>query len=79
MFERFAQPARDAVVRAIRYATDAGAGETRPEHLLRALLDDSTSLTVRILADSGAPLADLRDELDRRRLPSSSRCARRWR
>ena len=68
MFERFAQPARDAIVRAVRYATDAGAGETRPEHLLRALLDDSTSLTVRVLADAGAPLVDLRDELDRRRL-----------
>lgn len=68
MFERLTQPARDTVTRAVQHATDSGAGETRPEHLLRALLDDSTSLAVRVLVDSGAPLPALRSELDRRRL-----------
>ena len=67
MFERFTRPARDVVTRATAYAVAATAGETRPEHLLRALLDDEASLAVVVLADAGAPAARLREELDRHR------------
>ena len=67
MFERFTRPARDVVTRATAYAVAATAGETRPEHLLRALLDDESSLAVVVLVDAGAPVARLREELDRHR------------
>ncbi len=67
MFEKFTRPARDVVTRATAYAVASTAGETRPEHLLRALLDDDTSLVVVVLRDSGAPVARLREELERHR------------
>ncbi|MEO5710520.1 MAG: Clp protease N-terminal domain-containing protein [Nocardioidaceae bacterium] len=68
MFERFTKSARAVVEQASRFARDARSGETRPEHLLAALLADETCLATRVLADLGAPAADLRSELDRLRL-----------
>lgn len=67
MFERFSRPARSAVERATLFATNATAGETRPEHLFAALLADEGCVAVRVLADAGAPLVRLRTELDRLR------------
>ena len=67
MFEKFTRPARDVVTRATAYAVASSAGETRPEHLFRALLDDETSLAVVVLSDAGAPAARLREELERQR------------
>jgi ATP-dependent Clp protease ATP-binding subunit ClpA len=67
MFERFTRPARTAVETAAAHARQASAAETRPEHLLQALLDDEGCLAVRVLADAGAPLTGLREELARRR------------
>jgi ATP-dependent Clp protease ATP-binding subunit ClpA len=68
MFERFTKAARAAVEQASVVARDARAGETRPEHLLAALLADETCLATRVLAGMGAAPADLRAELDRLRL-----------
>ena len=68
MFERFTKPARAAVEQASVLARDARAGETRPEHLLAALLADQSCLATRVLAGLGAPTADLRAQLDRLRL-----------
>jgi ATP-dependent Clp protease ATP-binding subunit ClpA len=68
MFERFTRPARVTVEEAVRIAGEAGAQEVRPEHLLRALLEDETTPASRVLAEAGAPLAELRAEVDRRRL-----------
>ena len=68
MFERFTKPARTVVEQASVLARDARAGETRPEHLLAALLADEACLATRVLAGLGAPAADLRAELGRLRL-----------
>ena len=68
MFERFTKPARAVVEQASAVAREARAGETRPEHLLAALLADESCLATRVLAGMGAPPADLRTELDRLRL-----------
>jgi ATP-dependent Clp protease ATP-binding subunit ClpA len=68
MFERFTKDARRVVATATTIAHDSSAGETRPEHLFRALLDDESSIAVLVLEDSGASVAALRDEVDRRRL-----------
>src|ERR1700759_3463901 len=68
MFERFTEDARRVVAEAVTVAYDATASEIRPEHLFRAILDDEACLGVRVLEDSGAPVALLRDELDRRRM-----------
>ena len=68
MWERFTRPARSAVEAATTYAREATASEVRPEHLLRALLADESSLACRVLADAGAPPEQLRAELDRQRL-----------
>ena len=67
MFERFTKPARHVVEQASLLARDARAGETRPEHLLAALLADEDCLATRVLADLGASPAALRTELDRLR------------
>jgi len=67
MFERFTKRARTAVEAATVHAREATADETRPEHLLQALLDDGDNLAVRVLAGLGAPAEDLRAELGRRR------------
>ena len=67
MFERFTKPARHVVEQASLLARDALAGETRPEHLLAALLADEDCLATRVLADLGASPAALRTELDRLR------------
>jgi hypothetical protein len=40
MLERFTRPARLAVEEAVAAARGEGAAETRPEHLLQALLED---------------------------------------
>ena len=68
MLERFTKPARAAVETATTYAREARAGETRPEHLMRAVLADETCLACRVLADAGAPPAELRAVLDRLRM-----------
>ena len=68
MFERFTKPARAVVEQASVAARDARAAETRPEHLLGALLADEDCLATRVLAGMGAPPADLRAQLDRLRL-----------
>jgi ATP-dependent Clp protease ATP-binding subunit ClpA len=68
MFERFTGPARTAVGSATTFAQQALASETRPEHLLWALLEDEGTLAARVLADVGAPVAELRAELGRQRL-----------
>ena len=68
MWERFTRPARVAVQDATRIAREAAAGEVRPEHLMRALLEDEGTLAARVLAEAGAPAAALREELDQRRL-----------
>ena len=68
MLERFTKPARTVVETATTYAKDARAGETRPEHLLRAVLADETCLASRVLAEVGAPPAELRTVLDRLRM-----------
>jgi ATP-dependent Clp protease ATP-binding subunit ClpA len=65
MLERFTKRARSAVEAATAHARESTATETRPEHLLAALLDDEASLAVRVLADVGAPLSRLREELAR--------------
>jgi ATP-dependent Clp protease ATP-binding subunit ClpA len=65
MFERFTKPARSAVELAVAGARERGAHETRPEHLLRALLDDEASLACRVLSLVGAPPARVREVLDR--------------
>jgi ATP-dependent Clp protease ATP-binding subunit ClpA len=68
MFEKFTKPARAAVEAAVLHARQATATEVRPEHLLQALLDDESSLAVRVLADAGASTDRLRAELARRRM-----------
>jgi ATP-dependent Clp protease ATP-binding subunit ClpA len=68
MLERFTKPARTAVEQATALARQSGARETRPEHLLAALLADEGCLAVRVLGEAGAPLDRLRAELDKRRL-----------
>ena len=68
MFERFTKRARAVVEQASLLARDARAGETRPEHLLAALLADEHCLATRVLAGLGAAPADLAAELDRLRL-----------
>jgi ATP-dependent Clp protease ATP-binding subunit ClpA len=67
MFERFTKRARTVVEGATAHARQSTADETRPEHLLQALLDDEANLAVRVLAGLGAPVADVRAELSRRR------------
>jgi ATP-dependent Clp protease ATP-binding subunit ClpA len=67
MLERFTKRARVAVEAASAHAVQATADETRPEHLLQALLDDEANLAVRVLADVGAPADAVRAELVRRR------------
>ena len=65
MFERFTQSARRAVTQASTFARQATASEVRPEHLLQAVLADDGCLACRVLADLGAPPAELRGALDR--------------
>jgi ATP-dependent Clp protease ATP-binding subunit ClpA len=67
MFERFTKPARTVVESATTYAQRATAAETRPEHLLQALLADESCLATRVLADAGAPAGAVREELTRHR------------
>ncbi len=67
MFETFTRPARVVVEQATALAQEAGAGETRPEHLLGALLADEASLAVQVLEATGATVPALREELARRR------------
>ncbi|HYO38657.1 MAG TPA: Clp protease N-terminal domain-containing protein [Nocardioidaceae bacterium] len=63
MFERFTRPARTVVESAASYAREAAARETRPEHLLRGILDQEHCLAVRVLEDAGAPAERLRARL----------------
>jgi ATP-dependent Clp protease ATP-binding subunit ClpA len=67
MLERFTKPARDVVRDAERVAREAGASETRPEHLLLALLGRDGCLALRVLDGLGVSAGELRTELDRRR------------
>jgi ATP-dependent Clp protease ATP-binding subunit ClpA len=68
MFERFTKPTRAVVEQAAVIARESRSADTRPEHLLAALLADEACLATRVLAGLGAPSADLRAELDRLRL-----------
>ncbi len=54
MFERFTKPARNVVRQAMDVATETGASQVRPEHLLVALVQDEDNLAVRVLGDLGA-------------------------
>ena len=67
MFERFTRPARLVVEEAAVRAREATASEIRPEHLLQALLADEACLACRVLAEAGAPPAEVRVVLDRLR------------
>lgn len=64
MFERFTRRARTVVETATAYATQTASRETRPEHLFRALLEDEECLATRVLVQSGASVAELRNRLD---------------
>ena len=68
MLERFTKAARLTVAESVEVATRATAGEVRPEHLLRALIDNDTCLAVRVLDGLGAPAGSIAAELDRRRM-----------
>ena len=63
MFERFTRPARTVVETATSYAREAGAAETRPEHLLHALLAQEGCLAVEVLKGLGASVEDVRSRL----------------
>jgi ATP-dependent Clp protease ATP-binding subunit ClpA len=67
MLERFTKAARDVVRDAERVARQASASETRPDHLLLALLERDGCLALRVLDGLGVPPGALRTELDRRR------------
>jgi ATP-dependent Clp protease ATP-binding subunit ClpA len=67
MLERFTKRARTVVEGAVAHARQATADETRPEHVLQALLDDEANLAVRVLTGLGASVEELREELSRRR------------
>ncbi|MGH3444584.1 MAG: Clp protease N-terminal domain-containing protein [Nocardioidaceae bacterium] len=68
MFERFTRAARQVVMDAREQAVAATASEVRPEHLLRALLEDERSMAVRALAELGVKAGALRESLDRLRM-----------
>ena len=63
MLERFTKPARRVVEEAVTVARDASAAETRPEHLLRALLDDEGNVACRVLTSLGAAPSEVRQVL----------------
>jgi ATP-dependent Clp protease ATP-binding subunit ClpA len=65
MFERFTKPARLAVEEAVTVAQGAAAAETRPEHLLQALLADEACLACSVLSALGAPPSEVREALTR--------------
>lgn len=67
MFERFTQSAREVVSRASMYALETTASQTRPEHLLQALLDQPACLALNVLEEMGAPPARIRETLERER------------
>src|SRR4051812_39586303 len=67
MLERFTRPARTAIEEAVAAARREGATETRPEHLLLALLEDEGSLACHVLTGAGAPPHEVREALDRSR------------
>ncbi len=67
MFERFTKAARATVTNAQEKAVATSSSETRPEHLLMALLDDDSCLAVRVLEAQGASRTSLSDTLDRHR------------
>ena len=52
MFERYSEQARTTVVSAKREACRLGYSEMNPDHILLALLDDSTMLRRVMAADS---------------------------
>jgi hypothetical protein len=55
LFTRFAEPAREVVVRAQRVAREAGSAEIGTGHILLGLLEDTDSLGARAIAASGTP------------------------
>ena len=67
MFERFTKAARATVVNAQERAIATTSSEIRPEHLLMSMLDDETSLAVRVLEGLGAPAESVRQTLERHR------------
>jgi ATP-dependent Clp protease ATP-binding subunit ClpA len=60
MFERFTRNARTVVIGAQEVAAAAGAPEVRPAHLLEALATTDSVLAMRVLAQLGAPGAEVR-------------------
>ena len=68
MFERFTKAARATVVSAQEQAVATKASETRPEHLLGALLQDQSCLAVRVVEELGVSRASLLASLERHRL-----------
>jgi ATP-dependent Clp protease ATP-binding subunit ClpA len=67
MFERFTKAARAVVTGAQERAHATTSSETRPEHLLMALLEDEECLAVRVLEAQGASRQSLVDTLERHR------------
>jgi ATP-dependent Clp protease ATP-binding subunit ClpA len=67
MLERFTKRARTVVEGATVHAQQATADQVRPEHMLAALLDDDDSLAVRVVADCGVSVAQVRETLARHR------------
>jgi ATP-dependent Clp protease ATP-binding subunit ClpA len=67
VFERFTRRAREAVIEAQAVAVATTASQTRPEHLLMALLHDEDCLAVRVLEQAGAPAAAVRAALEEQR------------
>ena len=67
MLERFTRSARLVVEGAVEAARDATASEVRPEHLLVALLDERSSLAVRVIEQLGVDVDELRATADRLR------------
>jgi ATP-dependent Clp protease ATP-binding subunit ClpA len=67
MFERFTKAARATVTRAQEVAVANRSSETRPEHLLSALLDDEGCLAVRVLEEQGTTRRIMLDTLERHR------------
>jgi ATP-dependent Clp protease ATP-binding subunit ClpA len=63
MFERFTLDARRVVEAATAHAQQATATETRPEHLLQAVLDDESGAAARVLTATGASVEQLRAAL----------------
>ncbi|GGK85171.1 Clp protease [Mangrovihabitans endophyticus] len=69
MFERFTQPARDAVIRAQAEARDLGQSPIGTQHVLLAMLADETGPIAALVRDAGVDARSVRAEIIRRATP----------